>query len=91
MKGILLLVGLLLSGIVHADTNTPVRVQCFSQTQSGTRCKRRAVPGERYCRQHSPVAPVKAAVERCWSLLPDGSRCPERPPAGKRYCDKHAK
>lgn len=42
--------------------------QCWAVTRSGNRCKRRARPGERYCRQHATsVAPgfhFRAPVDR---------------------------
>lgn len=31
------------------------RWQCAAVTKSGTRCKRKAVPGERLCRQHKKI------------------------------------
>ena len=31
------------------------RWQCVAVTKSGTRCKRKAVPGERLCRQHKKI------------------------------------
>ena len=31
---------------------TPERTQCWAITKSGKRCSRKAVSGERFCRQH---------------------------------------
>lgn len=63
--------------------------KCWAVTQSGNRCKRRARPGERYCRQHAaPVVP-KATPDRCRSMTGKGERCGEKPVTGSNYCPRH--
>ena len=46
-------------GQTALPTNATARVQCLAQTKSGNRCKRRAVCGERYCRQHSATITIR--------------------------------
>ena len=70
------------------NTKNPPQ-QCWSVTQSGNRCKRRAAPGERYCRQHAASAVPSKPVVRCRSMTPEGIQCAEKPVEGKRYCQKH--
>ena len=65
------------------------RRQCWSVTQSGNRCKRRARTNERYCTQHSATVIPTKPLERCCSMTEDGKQCGERPLDGKRYCAKH--
>ena len=63
--------------------------QCWSVTQSGNRCKRRAAPGGRYCRQHAADVAPKKPVSRCRSMTPEGAQCGEKPADGRRYCRRH--
>ena len=92
---ILLLVTFAVSS-APADDKTAVKREkapppqpCWAVTRSGNRCKRRAAPGERYCRQHAAsVAPSKP-VARCRSMTPEGTQCAEKPVEGGRYCKKH--
>ena len=93
---ILLLVTFAVSS-APADDKTAVKREkappqpCWAVTRSGNRCKRRAAPGERYCRQHAAsVAPSKP-VARCRSMTPEGTQCAEKPVEGGRYCKKHLK
>ena len=78
-----------------AQENTPQRTepptvsQCWAMTQSGNRCKRRARPGERYCKQHSSQKPTAKNGERCRSMTEDGKQCEEKSAPGRRYCKKH--
>jgi hypothetical protein len=64
--------------------------QCWAVTQSGTRCKRRARPGERYCRQHAASVVPKVTPDRCRSMTQNGERCSEKPTPGSNYCPRHA-
>ena len=68
-----------------------VQGQCWAVTQSGARCKRRARPGARYCKQHSADVTPKKAPERCRSMTENGGQCSEKPVPGKNYCEKHLK
>ena len=74
---------------VERVTNVVERVQCWAQTKSGTRCKRRAVKGERYCRQHSADKTVKVAPEKCRSFDESGKPCENKPVQDRNYCEKH--
>ena len=40
---------------VSKKTPKPVRPQCEATTLSGNRCKRHAVDGAKYCRQHESI------------------------------------
>ena len=74
-----------------AKTAGDVQCQCWAVTQSGARCKRRARPGARYCKQHSADVTPKKAPERCRSMTENGGQCSEKPVPGKNYCEKHLK
>ena len=74
---------------VERLTNVVERVQCWAQTKSGTRCKRRAVKGERYCRQHSADKTVKIVPEKCRSFDESGKPCENKPVQDRSYCEKH--
>lgn len=63
--------------------------QCWAVTQSGTRCKRRARPNERYCKQHAAAVVPKKSPDQCRSMTGNGSRCTAKPLPGKNYCEKH--
>ena len=76
---------------VVQSTNAMCRVQCWAQTKSGNRCKRRAVSGERYCRQHSATIAPKKQPEKCRSLTEDGKPCEVKPVEGGIYCKGHLK
>ena len=73
------------------STNATARVQCWAQTKSGNRCKRRAVSGERYCRQHSATIAPKREPEKCRSFAADGKPCEAKPVDGLNYCERHLK
>ena len=73
------------------STNATARVQCWAQTKSGNRCKRRAVSGERYCRQHSATIAPKKQPEKCRSFTEDGKPCEAKPVDGCNYCERHLK
>ena len=77
--------------VVVQSTNTTVRVQYWAQTKSGNRCKRRAVSGERYCRQHSATIAPKREPEMCRSFTDDGKPCDAKPAEGSNYCERHLK
>ena len=72
-------------------TNATARVQCWAQTKSGNRCKRRAVSGERYCRQHSATIAPKKPLEKCRSFTDGGKPCDVKPVEGGIYCKGHLK
>lgn len=76
-------------GISGVSTNMAARVQCAAQTKSGTRCKRRAANGTRYCRQHSAAAAAKTTPKSCRALDDGGKSCEAQPVAGRYYCEKH--
>ena len=77
--------------VVVQSTNVTARVQCWAQTKSGNRCKRRAVSGERYCRQHSATIAPKKQPEKCHSFTDDGKPCDAKPAEGSNYCEGHLK
>ena len=66
------------------------RCQCHSVTKSGNRCKRKAVAGRLYCRQHSVPAPAKVPNAQCGYVSDDGKRCPAPVVPSSRFCDKHS-
>ncbi len=69
--------------------DTQIQCQCWAITKSGNRCKRRARPNERYCKQHSAsVSPTKP-IPRCRSMTEAGTQCQEKTVDGKFYCSKH--
>ena len=76
---------------VVQSTKATARVQCWAQTKSGNRCKRRAVSGERYCRQHSATIAPKKQPEKCRSFTEDGKPCEVKPVEGGIYCKGHLK
>ena len=65
--------------------------QCWSATKSGNRCKRRAAPKERYCRQHAADSAPAKTPDRCRSFTEGGTRCNAKPVPGRNYCEKHMK
>ena len=75
------------TSVVSAETG---QCQCWAVTQSGNRCKRRARPGERYCRQHAASVVPKVTPDRCRSMTEKGERCSEKPAPGSNYCPRHA-
>ena len=79
------------AGRVTLPTNGVERVQCWAQTKSGTRCKRRAAPGGRYCRPHAAELAPKSAPEKCRSFTEDGRPCAAKPVERRNYCEKHLK
>ena len=66
-----------------------VQCQCWAATQSGMRCKRRARPGERYCKQHSSSITPKRMPVQCQSMTDSGRQCTNQPFEKKRYCQWH--
>ena len=93
---IMLLAGVLWCSFVaeaapDAKPEDKAECQCWAVTKSGTRCKRRARPGVRYCKQHSADVTPKKAPERCRSMTENGGQCSEKPVPGKNYCEKHLK
>lgn len=65
--------------------------RCRAVTQKGDPCKRRALAGSPYCRQHqassldsSPETPA-----RCEATTRKGRRCKNRPRPGSRFCKVH--
>lgn len=75
------------TSVVSAETG---QCQCWAVTQSGNRCKRRARPGERYCRQHAASVVPKVTPNRCRSMTQNGEQCSEKPVPGSNYCPRHA-
>lgn len=94
MKRAVLLFALSLSMIGWTEeSNAPKpkqeRVQCWAVTQSGNRCKRRARPNGRYCKQHASEVKPKKQPTRCRSMTERGEQCGEKPVEGKNYCETH--
>ncbi len=87
-------VGIVLFG---AETNSVAKVyapkdkqiQCCAVTKSGSRCTRRARPGERYCKQHAADVFVRKTPKQCCSITEKGVRCTCRPEPNRRYCKRH--
>lgn len=96
MKSVVLIFALALSSVVssgNSEVNEPnnsqTQCQCWAVTKSGNRCKRRARPNEKYCKQHSAnVSPTKP-ISRCRSMTEAGAQCQEKPVEGTCYCSKH--
>jgi hypothetical protein len=65
--------------------------RCWSITQSGNRCKRRAASGCRYCKQHSAERVSKRNVSQCRSMTTNDVQCSNAPMLGKNYCKEHMK
>lgn len=74
-----------------AETTNVVASQCWAITRSGNRCKRRAIPNARYCRQHSDVRISSKTVERCRSMTTNDVQCREVPLPNSSYCKDHFK
>ena len=98
MNKIALIFALALSCIATAEepvTNLTNKAsdqcQCWSVTKSGNRCKRRARPNERYCKQHSESVSPSKPIEQCRSMTKSGIQCKDKPMKGKSYCSKHCK
>ena len=96
MKNAILIITLLLSCIVCAGNesakekkSSQEQSQCWAMTKSGNRCKRRARPNERYCKQHSASASSAKPPTRCRSMTESLTQCEEKPVEGKNYCQKH--
>lgn len=90
-KMFMIIFALLVLGVMADNTNAVVVVRCKSVTQSGNQCKRRAVKGTHYCRQHAVDAPVKKPFKTCQAVTENGSTCTEKPLPHSRYCEKHGK
>ena len=65
--------------------------QCWAVTKSGSRCKRRAAPETRYCRQHTADRTSDRQPDRCRSMTTNGVWCSEKPMPGRNYCPQHQK
>ena len=63
--------------------------QCWAVTKSGTRCKRRAAPETRYCRQHTATRELKDTPPQCSSVTTNGVPCRAAPLPNRRYCAEH--
>ncbi len=63
--------------------------QCHSVTNSGTRCKRRARPNSRYCKQHSSSVVPKKEIRRCRFMADEGTQCTAETKPNSRYCLQH--
>ena len=63
--------------------------QCWAVTKSGTRCKRRAAPETRYCRQHTATRELKDTPPQCSSVTTNGVPCRAAPLPNHRYCAEH--
>ena len=78
---------LVLSAAAVAATNEIV--QCWAVTKSGSRCKRRAAPETRYCRQHAATRELKDTPPQCGSMTTNGDPCRLPPLPNRRYCAEH--
>ena len=65
--------------------------RCWSITQSGNRCKRRAASGRRYCKQHSADRVPKRKISQCRSMTTNDVQCSKAPMPNKSYCQEHVK
>ena len=65
--------------------------RCWSITQSGNRCKRRAASGCRYCKQHSADRVPKREISQCRSITTNDVQCSIAPMPNKSYCKEHVK
>ena len=81
------LAALVLSVAVVAATNGVA--QCWAVTKSGSRCKRRAAPETRYCRQHAATRELKDTPPQCGSMTTSGVPCRLPPLPNRRYCAEH--
>ena len=63
--------------------------QCWAVTKSGSRCKRRAAPKTRYCRQHAATRELKDTPPQCGSMTTNGVPCRAAPLPNRRYCSDH--
>ena len=78
---------LVLSAAAVAATNEVA--QCWAVTKSGSRCKRRAAPETRYCRQHAATRELKDTPPQCGSMTTNGVPCRAAPLPNRRYCAEH--
>jgi hypothetical protein len=77
--------------IVHNKVKEKNVLRCWAVTQSGNRCKRRAVSGCRYCKQHSAERTLKRDFPRCRSMSTNDVQCSSAPLPSKSYCQEHLK
>lgn len=89
MKTAFLTIALILGVCALAATNEVA--QCWAVTKSGSRCKRRAAPQARYCRQHTADREQKDTPTQCGSMATNCVRCAERPAPSRSYCPQHLK
>lgn len=67
MKRILLLLVLampLMLGAEEEKAKEPEVVRCEAITKAGTRCKRKAMAGKKYCKQHQKIKDREAEGEK---------------------------
>jgi hypothetical protein len=80
--------------VQHIENNVVCKEnssRCWSITQSGNRCKRRAASGCRYCKQHSADRVPKRKISQCRSMTTNDVQCSNAPMLNKSYCKKHVK
>ena len=78
----------------HIENNVTQQVncsRCWAVTKSGNRCKRRAVSGCRYCKQHSADRAPKRNVSQCRSMTTNDVQCSNASMPNKSYCKEHVK
>ena len=75
--------------------------RCKGMTKSGSRCKRRAVAGSKYCTTHQseegmpdreveqPSQVEVPSSQRCNAFTKSGKPCKNRPAPGSEYCKVH--
>lgn len=78
----------------EADT----RATCSAKTLAGTQCKRRAMPGSKFCWQHARMKGVETAEGlaalndgQCQGTTKSGERCKRKAVEGSKFCPVHAK
>ena len=60
-----------------------------SITRSGSKCKRNAKTGTKYCWQHDTT--IINSKSRCQAIIRSGSQCKRNAKTGTKYCWQHQK
>jgi hypothetical protein len=94
LMGFLVAEGKAKDNVQHIENNVVCKEnssRCWSMTQSGNRCKRRAASGRRYCKQHSADRVPKRKISQCRSMTTNDVQCLNAPISDKSYCEEHMK
>ena len=86
---------LLLMFAVGLMAATTFAAQCAGTTKDGTRCKREAAEGSKYCIGHANQAKQSAQSKekdngQCWAITGAGTRCKHTKVGDTDYCAQHA-